>query len=48
MKTSITTGLLIALLIIASVITELAEAGKNKDFIVYFDPATIRKSGNIV
>lgn len=40
--------ILILTVMSGSAIAEWAEAGKNKDFIVYYDPATIRKSGNKV
>jgi hypothetical protein len=40
--------LLIVLLISTNAMAEWVEIGKSKNFIVYVDPATIRKSGNMV
>ena len=40
--------ILILTVMSGSAIAEWAEAGRSKDFIVYYDPATIRKSGSKV
>ena len=46
MRKAILMALLVAMS--SSAMAKWVEVGKSKDFIVYFDPATIRKSGNMV